>query len=62
MTLNNPCINYLLQISAWNNVGNGSVNTISLILCHTVMKCDEYWCCSVHCTIICKFIRCIGNN
>ena len=32
MTLNNPCINYLLQISAWNNVGKGNVTTLSLIL------------------------------
>ena len=32
MTLNNPCINYLLQISAWNNVGKGNVTTLPLIL------------------------------
>ena len=32
MTLNNPCINYLLQISAWNNVGKGNVTRLSLIL------------------------------
>ena len=24
VTLNNPCINYSLQISAWNNIGKGN--------------------------------------
>ena len=32
VTLNNSCINYLLQISAWNNVGKGNVTTLPLIL------------------------------
>ena len=32
VTLNNPCINYLLQISAWNNVGKGNITTLPLIL------------------------------
>ena len=32
VTLNNPCINYSLQISAWNNVGKGNSTTLPLIL------------------------------
>ena len=32
VTLNNPCINYSLQISAWNNVGKGNITTLPLIL------------------------------
>ena len=38
VTLNNPCINYLLQILAWNNVGKGNVTTSLLILYHYVLK------------------------
>ena len=43
MTLNNPCINYLLQISAWNNVGKGNVTTLSLILQFSRLGNMEEW-------------------
>ena len=32
VTINNHCINYSLQISAWNNVGKGNITTLPLIL------------------------------